>query len=392
MKMHTSHSRQLFIAVTLAMSMAACDRGASKPDAAAAAAAAQPLLIAAEDVYAVTSKALASGPSITGSVQPERRAALRAEIGAVVLKVLKENGDAVHRGDMLVSLDATAIRDALTSAEATSRAAEQSFEQAQRQFERLKTLRASGMASTQQLEDAETRRNNAQSDREAAKSRVVQARQQVQHTEVRAPFDGIVSDRKVSAGDTAQIGQELLKVIDPRSMRFEGLVSADRIGSVTAGQSVVFRVSGYVGEEFVGTIRRVNPAANATTRQIEVLVDFADGRQPKLAGLYAEGHVETEKTTALALPGTVLVRDGDKSSVWRLKDGAVQKVDVGIGERDPRSGDFMVKSGLADGDRILRHPTTLLKDGQKVEMTTSATSSLASPVATPATTPSSAAK
>jgi membrane fusion protein (multidrug efflux system) len=364
MKINNTPLRPVVIAAVLVLvfAVAACGRGTDKPDAASAAAAAgAALLIAPEDVYAVSSKAMASGPSITGSVQPERRADLRAEVSAVVLAVLKENGDSVRRGDVLVRLDATAIRDALTA-----------FEQAERQFQRLKTLRASGMASTQQLEDAETRRNNAQSDREAAHSRMVQARQQLQRTEARAPFDGIVSDRKVSAGDTAQIGQALLKVIDPHSMRFEGLVSADRIGSVKAEQNVVFRVSGYVGEEFVGKIRRVNPAANATTRQIEVLVDFAEGRQPKLAGLYAEGHVETEKTTALALPGTVLVRDGDKTSVWRLKDGTMQKVAVDIGQRDPRSGDFLVKGGLTDGDRILRHPTTLLKDGQKFEMSAAA--------------------
>jgi RND family efflux transporter MFP subunit len=383
MKNNKTPSRPFAIAATLALvlvlALTACGRGADKPDAAATAAAGAALLIAPEDVYAVSSKAVASGPSITGSVQPERRADLRAEVAAVVLAVLKENGDSVRRGDVLVRLDATAIRDALTSAEATTRSMEQAFEQAERQFQRLKTLRASGMASTQQLEDAETRRNNAQSDREAARSRMVQARQQLQRTEARAPFDGIVSDRKVSAGDTAQIGQELLKVIDPRSMRFEGLVSADRIGSVKAEQNVVFRVSGYVGEEFVGKIRRVNPAANATTRQIEVLVDFTEGRQPKLAGLYAEGHVETEKTSALTLPGTVLVRDGDKTSVWRLKDVAVQKVAVDIGERDPRSGDFVVRGGLADGDRILRHPTTLLKDGQKFEMSAAAAAPGAAP-------------
>src|SRR5687768_9518199 len=96
----------------------------------------------------------------------------------------------------------------------------------------------------------------------------------MQRTEVRAPFDGIVSERKVSAGDTAQIGKELLKVIDPSSMRFEALVSADNVGAIMAGQSVRFHVNGYGDKDFVGKIRRVNPAANPTTRQVEVLVDF----------------------------------------------------------------------------------------------------------------------
>src|SRR6185369_11742763 len=129
---------------------------------------------------------------------------------AIVLEVLKENGDAVKRGELLVRLDSTAIRDALMSAQAAARASQQAFDQATRQFERMKTLRASGMASAQALDDAEGRRNAAQSDQEAARARVVLARQQLTRTEVRAPFDGVVSDRKVSAGDTAQIGKELL--------------------------------------------------------------------------------------------------------------------------------------------------------------------------------------
>ena len=261
----------LFVSV-----VAGCGKAPEKTDNAASVVAERPLLISPEDVHTVSNNSLSSGPTITGSVQPERRADLRAEVSAVVLQVVKENGDRVKRGDLLVRLDDTSIRDSLTSAEASTRAADQAFVQAERQFQRMTTLRGSGMASAQALDDAETRRNNAQSELVATKARAAQARQQLQRTEARAPFDGIVSDRKVSAGDTAQIGKELLKVIDPTSMRFEGLVSADKIGDVKAGQQVNFRVNGYGEQEFLGKVRRVNPSANATTRQVEVLVDFVD--------------------------------------------------------------------------------------------------------------------
>lgn len=350
--------------------VAACGKAPEKSDKAAPVAAEKPLLISPEDLHTVRNNALASGPSITGSVQPERRADLRAEVSAVVLQVVKENGDSVKRGDLLVRLDDTSIRDSLTSAEASTRAADQAFVQAERQFQRMTTLRGSGMASAQALEDAEIRRNNAQSELAATKARAVQARQQLQRTEARAPFDGIVSDRKVSAGDTAQIGKELLKVIDPTSMRFEGLVSADKIGDVKAGQQVSFRVNGYGEQEFIGKVRRVNPAANATTRQVEVLVDFVDKKQPKLAGLYAEGHIEAGSTTSLTVPATALVRDGDKASIWRMKDKKIQKTVVVVGDRDARSGDFALVSGLADGDTVIRYPATNLKDGQNVQMST----------------------
>lgn len=360
------------LGVILVASVAGCgksDPTSANASAAAIATAQRPLLISPEDLLTVQSNALASGVSITGSVQPERRADLRAEVSAVVLQVLKENGDPVRRGDLLVRLDDTAIRDELTSAEAAARAAARAYEQAERQFQRLTKLRASGVVSAQALEDVEIGRNDAQSRHEAAKTVAVQARQQLQRTQARAPFDGIVSDRKVSAGDTAQIGKELVKVIDPNSMRFEGLVSADTVGQIEAGQRVVFRVHGYADREFVGKVMRVNPAANATTRQLEVLVDFMDAaQQPKLAGLYGEGRIETGGAAHLTLPSAAVVNDGDRTFAWRLAGGALQKAPVVLGERDARSGELELKEGLQAGDKVLRYPTAALHDGQKVEL------------------------
>jgi len=352
--------------------LSACQKvagtGKATPDKAAAAPATA-LLVSSEDLITLRNNALASGPSITGSVQPERRADLRAEVSAVVVSVLKENGDPVKKGDLLVRLDDTSIRDSLMSATASEKAAVQAYEQAERQFQRMSTLRTTGVVSAQQLEDAENRRNTAQSDREAARARVVTARQQLERTEVRAPFTGIVSDRKVSNGDTAQIGKELLQVIDPTSMRFEGLVSADSIGEVQAGQPVVFRIHGFGEKDFIGRIARVSPAANATTRQVEVLVVFEDPKQqPTVSGLYGEGRVETRRTAALTLPPTAVVREGDAAFAWRVKDRVLQKVPLTVGDRDPRSGELVLSSGVAEGDTVLKYPTTTLQNGQAVEM------------------------
>ena len=365
--------RPSLIILILSLSLAACNKAEKDGKSAGAeqktgTSTERPLQITPEDLVIIQSNALASGPVITGSIQPERRADLRAEVSAIVLQVLKDNGEAVKRGDLLVRLDDTSIRDMMTSAEEAARASAQSFDQAERQLQRLKTLRASGMTSTQQLEDAEMRRNNAQSDLVAAKARTVQARQQLHRTEVRAPFDGIVSERKVSAGDTAQIGKELVKVIDPDSMRLQGLVSADKINNVKLGQPVSFHINGYE-QEFVGKVKRVDPAANPTTRQVEVLVDFVDNNQPRVSGLYAEGRIEAGSTSVLMIKNSALVRDGDKAYAWRVKDGMLKKVSLVIGERDPRRGDYVVRSGLADGDKIIRNPISTLKDGQKVSLT-----------------------
>jgi RND family efflux transporter MFP subunit len=358
--------RSLLLALALLASLSACDKIAGKEEHTNTAPV--KLVVGAEDILTVQANALVSGPVVTGSIQPERKADLRAEVSAVVLQVLKENGDVVHRGDVLVRLDQTAIHDNLSSAEDNARNAALSLDQAQRNLQRLKTLRESGMTSLQALDDAQVRLNGAQSELSASTARTVLARQQLERTIVRAPFDGVIGERKVSAGDTASIGKELLKVIDPSSMRFAGSVSAEKIGEVRVGQAVNFRINGYAGQTFRGKVTRIDPSANDVTRQVEVLVSFDDAKQPRVAGLYAEGTIEASKVQALSLPESVLARSGDKTSVWRVKGKTLNQVNLTLGARDPRSGNFEVRSGLAEGDVVLRNPSSSFKEAQAVEM------------------------
>ena len=374
--------RPLLTALLVTSLLAACGKG-DKPvvgsTAAKSAAAAVTLLIAPEDLLTVQTSQLANGPVMTGSIQPARRADLRAEVNSVVTQVLKDNGQTVRAGDMLIRLDETSLRESLASAQASERATEQSLTQADRQRQRLRTLQQQGMATAQALDDAENRRNNASSELSAARTRVVAARQQLQKTQIKAPFDGLVSDRKASVGDTAQIGKELIKVIDPRSMRFEGLVSADRLGELKVGQSVSFHINGFGDGSFDGTVLRVDPSVNSATRQVAVTVSFDEAsRAPNVAGLFAEGRVAGSGAEVPTVPTDALVRVGETASAWRVAGGKLQKVVVKLGDRDARSGLFPVLGGLTAGDRILAHPGSSLVDGQSIEFAAGAAAAAAS--------------
>ncbi|MBL8327223.1 MAG: efflux RND transporter periplasmic adaptor subunit [Rubrivivax sp.] len=344
--------------------------------------AAASLLVAPEDLLTLQPSRIAQGPVVSGAVQPGKRADLRAEVAAVVMQVLKDNGEPVRAGDLLMKLDDTAIRDSLSSAEEALRAATQAQDQVERTVQRLSTLREQGMTSAQALEDAQVRRNQAQSDVVAARSRVATASQQLARTLVRAPFDGVVSERRASAGDTAQIGKELLKVIDPRSMRFEGLVSADRLQDLKIGQPVSFRVNGFTDQAFAGRVQRIDSAVNTATRQVAVVVSFNDpGQAPRVAGLFAEGRIESGSVQGLSLPASTLRGSGDQTFVWRVQDQRVTRTRVQMGERDARTGEVAVLGGLSAGDRVLRHPGSNLNDGQAVTLVAAAAANLAASAA-----------
>ena len=365
--------------VACVLLLAACDRSKPSDNAATTAAAAgsaatssatsaPTLSLGAEDILVLGAQSEAgAGLVISGSTQAERRADLRAEVSAVVQRVLKDNGEPVRRGELLVKLDDTAIRDSLASAEEADRAAVRSFEGAERQYQRLKSLQAQGMSSVQSLEEAEVRRNNAQSEAVAAKARVVSARQQLERTEVRAPFDGVVSARKTSPGDTAAMGKELIQVIDPGSMRFEGLVASERVAELKVGQLVKFKVHGQASGEMEGRIRRIDAVAQPITRQVSVIVEFTQGQRPRIAGLFAEGFVETGVSAPLSLPESTLVRQGQELRVWVLRDGALQLQTVTLGPRDARTGLYPLESGLQAGTKVLRNPASNWVAGQRAQ-------------------------
>ncbi len=151
-------------------------------------------------------------------------------------------------------------------------------------------------------------------------------------------------------------------------MRFEGLVSADRMGDIGVGQAVQFRINGFDKGDFVGKVRHVDASADSVTRQVAVIVDFAPGTAPRVAGLYAEGRISSDATQAVLLPEAAIVKEGDKAYVWRLGGSALAKTPVTLGERDARLGNVVILSGVAAGDRVLRTPGATLVSGQKFEM------------------------
>lgn len=327
----------------------------------------KPLSLVSADLLKLQASELARGPMVSGSLQPVVKAELNAEVSGIVTKVLKDNGDLVKAGELLVQLDQTTFRDKLMSAQEAERSALVTADQAQKQLRRMQSLHKQNLVTAEVLESAEIKANQAHSELASAKARLVEARQQMERTEVRAPFDGVVAMRKTSAGDTAQIGKALMVVIDPSSMRFEGYIAADQVGQVKVGQAVNFKVNGYNNQRFDGVIERINPQAAETTRQVQLFVAISN-KADLVAGLYAEGYIAVANQQSLMVPPSVLVQEGDNHFVWQLTDNKLHKVKVDIGAKDPRWGTVQLLSGVNIGDQVLLQPLGAIKEGATVTL------------------------
>jgi membrane fusion protein (multidrug efflux system) len=330
--------------------MAACSR---EGDAAPAARAPEVLILGPEAAAVVQQEEIRTGPQLSGSLSAAREAQVRAQVGGQVLAVYAEQGQAVRAGQPLARIDASALVDAASSARTGVASAQTALEVARRNYERAQTLNQAGAMSDRDLETARAQLSQAQAQAAGARSQQASAQKQLGNTEVRSPIDGVVSVRPVSVGDVVQPGGALFTVVDPHSMRLEASVPADQLGQLRLGSTVRFTVNGYPGRTFTGTVQRISPAADPQTRQVPVVVTVPNGEGALVAGLYAEGRVESQVRQGMMIPASAIDERGVTPTVLRLKGGRTERVTVQTGARDPETERVEVTAGLAPGDTVL---------------------------------------
>ncbi|HET7615241.1 MAG TPA: efflux RND transporter periplasmic adaptor subunit [Gemmatimonadaceae bacterium] len=335
------------------------------------------IIVGPENIAVATTGAIMSGPSLSGTLEPEREAVLRAQVQGSVLQTYADQGQAVSAGTVLARIDASGIQDAYNSARAQVVAARNAADIAARDLARNEKLLAAGAIAERDIEQSRRASIAAQAALEDANSRLASAEKQFRSTTVTAPFGGVVSERPVSAGDIVQPGTSLFTVVDPSSMRLEASVPAEQLSSIRVGVPVTFTVSGYPGREFVGHIVRVNPTADPTTRQVRIYVSIPNAGRTLVGGLFATGRMSTATRTGLVVPTTAVDVRGTAPSVVRVKGGKAEKVQIQIGVTDKASETVEVLSGLQAGDTLLLGAAQGITPGTPVKVS-------APPGATPA--------
>jgi RND family efflux transporter MFP subunit len=346
-----------------AVALAACngrEQGAAQPEAPA------PVVLGPEDVVRVEPQVLQSGPQLSGTLQPRRAATVRAEVSGAVLEMAVEQGQEVRRGQLLARLEDATLRDQLLAARTAAQVAEGALEVAQAEEARMRKLADAGVITRRDFERAELARRQAEAQLSEAQARRALAMDQLGRARVSAPFAGVVSERHASAGDIVQPGAPLYTVVDPSSLRLEASVPAAQLEALQPGVEVDFSVSGYGSNTFKGRIERINPAVDPSTGQVRLYVTLPNLEQALLAGLFAQGRVAAMQREVLAAPVSAVEVRGEPPTVLRVRQGRVERVPVALGLRDEVVGRVELRSGVQQGDLLLRGTARELPEGTPV--------------------------
>ncbi len=243
--------------------------------------------------------------------------------------------------------------------EAKVKKAEASLKLAQNILDRKRQLVGKKFAPTQDLETAEAQVK-------AAEAELTLAEEDLVKTEIRAPFEGNLSHRKVSKGAYVSEGDELVRIQDLTPIRLTFQIPQKEISTLNVGDKVIASTDAYPNKTFEGKIEAIEPSVNEETRSVTIYATFANEEELLIPGLYGRAEIKTSthKTASLFIPEQALVMRPDGVYVYKKVENKVSLTPVTLGKRTSDQAEIL--SGLKKGDQIVLEGQDKIHDGSLI--------------------------
>lgn len=314
-------------------------------------------------VHPVEHKELMFSVTAGGTITPQRRVTVSAEVAARVVQTMVDDGTAVRKGAPLVRLDDREIR--LQIEEARSSVSREQVDLAKGDFERKERLFADGAVTRSALDQAKNRYLSLDSAYRTAEARIAQLRERAAKTRVNAPLNGVVAQMLVEPGEFVGPGAPLVVIEDMEEILVVVEVADRDVVRLRPLQVVEATSDAFPGRIFQGVVERVGAVANPVTRGFEVEARIGNPDGELRSGMITTIRIVLDKRRCLVVPARALLdeREGE-ARVLLVSDGTARSVAVAIGRRQDR--DVEILQGLIEGDEVVVYGHDQVKDGQPV--------------------------
>jgi membrane fusion protein, multidrug efflux system len=301
-------------------------------------------------IVTAVSRDLVDEVEALGTTRAREAVEITPRISSVITAIRFREGQVVAAGDVLVELDNAQERASLAEAEAEaidSRA----------QVRRARELLESRTVSESQVQQLE-----AQANANEARLRAAQAR--FEQTLVRAPFAGKVGLRQVSPGSLVSPGVVITTLDDVSRVRLDFTVPESFLGVLEQGLEIRARSVAFEGFEFRGTVATVDTRVDPVTRAVTVRADLPNDNRQLRPGMFLTVRLAGQTRARVLIPEAALVPEGDRQSVYVVRDGRSGRTDVIVGRR--LRGEVEIIEGVRAGDRVIVEGTQKVANGGRV--------------------------
>ncbi|OJF96077.1 efflux RND transporter periplasmic adaptor subunit [Pararhizobium antarcticum] len=304
----------------------------------------------------------------SGAIRARTEMALGFRVGGKITERLVDIGGRVNKGDVLARIDTTDYALSVLTAQANLAAAERQVETAELTRRRANELFDKQVSPKSQLEQAQLSYNQAVSTRDAARSSLEQARNQVSYGALQADRNGIVTAVNAEAGQVVAAGNPVVTIAADGEKEVQVAVPETDILAFKPGKTVKVAIWSNSGELLQGKVREVAGSADPQSRTFAIRISLPENT-PALLGMTASVSTAADAGPSLiAVPLSALAKDGEKALVWTV-DPASETVHA----RPVEIADFAgtqarIAQGLKPGDIIVTAGTQFMREDLKVKL------------------------
>ena len=307
-----------------------------------------------------------SDTELVGSIRSKHMVTLSAKLTGQITQFDVEVGDRVKKGQVLVRLDTSSAAAALANARAAERLAKASQDHAKLELGRADTLHEHGALNDSAMDGAKTQYDVASAQRDQARAAVRSTQQMIADATLTAPFDGVVSARFASKGETATAmpPARLLTIVDPDALEVRLSVPEGLVGFVHVGDVVKGTVSPS-GKSIEVRVTALSRTVDEHTRTVEVLADVVKSDvSALLVGMLVTLDASTSPNVKGPFLSSTAVHKDDKGTyVLVVKGGLLERVEV---KAIPLNPGVMAVEGISSDVDVAVDETGTLKAGDRV--------------------------
>lgn len=302
---------------------------------------------------------------VTGSILATRQVQVAANASGVVTSVKVERGQKVRKGDVLAEVDTRLTRLSATAGDAQAQALKAQLSSAEQDCARNEKLFADGVLPRATYERAAAGCEATRRSLEAAEASADLARTNLANTSIRAPFDGVVSEKLIEVGAFVQNPSPVVMLVGEGGLRVRFSVPEAYAARVAEGQSALLTPSTQPELELPAVVRYVSPSLREQTRDRVVEADIQGSDPSILPGMFALVRLSLGEKEQVVVPEKALRSDGPIHRLFTVVEGRAFEQVVQTGSH--KEGWVVISRDLTGTEQVVLSPPPSLRDGQVVE-------------------------
>ncbi len=300
---------------------------------------------------------------LSSNLETEIQADVYARAQGIVEEIIKEEGQYVQKGEVMLKLEAEEF-------ELAEERARVEYEKQLNAFKRMEVMHSEALLSDEEFEDA----------RFALRSAEIawkEAQLQLDYMSIDAPISGRVGERLTKIGERIQPTDKLFSVVNTTEMIAVLYVPEKNINQLQTGQEARIYSDNMKGEEFSGRIKRVSPVVDPSSGTFKVTVGVRNNQNMLRPGMFVNVHLIIDtRDDAVLIPKTAIVYENEAVNVFVVRDSLAHKVRLDVGFEDSEKVEALSK--IEEGDKVIVVGQSGLKDKTPVRIVAERNNAIAS--------------